>query len=138
MLTYQKRFGKPEKLKRFTGLRLEQFTLLAGKLKPLWTASEQKRLNHSDRKRAIGADRKYQLTTIEGKLLLMLLWYRTYAVYDLLGWSFDLEVTNIGRLTAKLTPLIETAADPNLLLVLKTIHQQRKNPLLGRVYQTVS
>lgn len=126
MLTCQKLFNKPNKLMRFTGLTVEQYRVLVEKLQPLWERSEFKRLWSIKRKRAIGAGRRYRLITLEDKLLVILLWYRTYSVFELLSWIFQLDATNVGRLIKKLTSLVEKAADPELLTYLKTAREKRK------------
>lgn len=126
MLTCQKLFNKPNKLMRFTGLTVDQYQILVAKLQPLWDRSEFKRLWSLKRKRAIGAGRRYRLISLEDKLLVMLLWYRTYTVFELLGWIFQLDATNVGRLIRKLAPLVEAAADPELFTYLKTAQKKRK------------
>lgn len=111
---------------RFTGLTVKQYQTLVEKLQPLWARSEFKRLWHIKRKRGIGAGRRYQLIPVEDKLLVILLWYRTYTIFELLGWIFQLDATNIGRLIKKLAPLVQEAADPELLTYLKTAEKKRK------------
>lgn len=126
MLTYQKLFNNPGKLIRFTGLNPFQFETLAKKLEPLWIKSETERLERVNRVRAIGAGRKYRLTSTEDKLLLILIFYRTYLNYEVLGWIFNLDASNICRLIKKLIPLLEIAADPTLSSSLRLIKQKRK------------
>lgn len=126
MITYQKLFNNPKKLVRLTGLNPSQFYLLVERMRPLWNEAELKRLSYPKRKRKIGAGRKYHLKTIEDKLILILMWYRTYAVFEILSLIFGFDSTNIGRLISKLTPIVEKAADPNLLFALKNINKRRK------------
>lgn len=126
MLTYQNLFNNPGKLIRFTGLNPFQFETLAKKLEPLWVKSETERLERQDRVRAIGAGRKYRLRSIEDKLLLILIFYRTYLNYEVLGWIFNLNASNICRLIKKLIPLLEIAADPTLSSSLRLIKHKRK------------
>lgn len=126
MITCQKLFNKPNKLLRLTGLTVNQYQLLVERLTSLWEAAEFKRLWHINRKRVIGAGRKYTIKRLEDKLLLILIWYRTYSVYELLAWIFQLDAVNVGRLIKKLIPLIEQAADPELLTYLKVAQKRRK------------
>lgn len=126
MITYQTHFNNPERLKRFTGLTKEQFSLLCHRLQPLWEMAEKERLVREERKRGIGGGRKYHLTTMEDKLLLLVMFYKTYVVYDMLGLLFGFDASNICRLIQKLTPLFEQAADPLLLGTLKDINTGRK------------
>lgn len=126
MINVNKLFNRPNKLLRFTGLTVDQYKVLAGRLKPLWKSAEYSRLWRSNRKRDIGAGRKYRIDSLEDKLLVILVWYRTYTVLELLGWIFQLDATNIGRLIVKLTPLVEQSADPMLLAYLKTSQKKRR------------
>lgn len=126
MITCQKLFNKPNKLMRFTGLTVSQYSVLVEKLKPLWENAEFKRLWRTNRKRDLGAGRKYKVESLEDKLLVILIWYCTYTVLELLGWIFQLDATNIGRLIGKLTPLLEQAADPVLLTYLKAAQKRQR------------
>lgn len=126
MLTYKKLFDNPGKLIRFTGLTVIQFKTLSERLKPLWDEAERKRLTKNDRERGIGGGRRYHLQTIEDRILLILVFYRTYAVYELLGWVFNLDGANVCRMIKKLIPLVEQAADPTLRFAIKDILKKRK------------
>lgn len=126
MLTYKKLFDNPGKLIRFTGLTVIQFKTLSERLKPLWEEKEKERLLRKDRMRSIGAGRKYHLSSIEDRLLLILIFYRTYCLYEILGWIFNLDSSNICRMIKKLIPLLEEAADPTLRFALKIIKKKRK------------
>jgi len=126
MLTYQKLFNNPGKLVRFTGLNPFQFETLAKRLEPLWTKAEKERLTKDNRKRGIGGGRKYRLSSIYDKLLLILVFYRTYAVYELLGWVFNLDASNVCRLIERLSPLVEDMADPSLRFAIKDVLKKRK------------
>lgn len=126
MLTYKKLFDNPGKLIRFTGLNVIQFKTLAERSKPLWDEKERKRLDRDGRVRSVGGGRKYHLQTIEDKILLILVFYRTYCLYEILGWVFNLDPSNICRMIEKLMPILEVAADPTLKFALKDILRKRK------------
>jgi hypothetical protein len=126
MISCQKLFNKPNKLIKITGLTISQYQTLIKRLKPLWNQAEHDRLWRLDRKRSLGAGRKYRLNLLEDKLLVILLWYRTYPVLELLEWIFNLDATNIGRLLTKLSPLLEISSDPGLKSYLPKINQNRK------------
>lgn len=120
---------KPRILQRLTGLNMNQFKKLSKSIKPLWKKSEKDRLNKRERIRKVGAGRRYHLESIEEKLALILIYYRTYAVQDLLAYMFCIDQSNVSRLIKKLEPLIERAASPNLkgfLNNLKKAHDQLK------------
>src|SRR3990167_3532615 len=126
MLTYKKLFNNPGKLLRFTGLNLFQLRTLVERLEPLWLKAEEERLTRNNRKRRIGGGRKYYLSPIEDKLLLILVFYRAYLNYEVLGLIFNLNASNICRLIKKLSPLVEKAADPTLQFVLKSIKYRKR------------
>lgn len=127
MLTYRKLFNNPGKLLRFTGLTVIRFEILVERLEPLWIKKEEERLTREGRIRSIGAGRKYHLSSIEDKLLLILVFYRAYLSHEVLSWIFNLDSSNICRLIKKLVPLIESIADPTLSFALKSIkHRKRR------------
>lgn len=114
MLRFIKVSKKPQTLFRLTGLTTEQFTTLSAKLKPLWEQAEKKRLSKRERKHTLGQGRKYKLSTIEDKLLLILVFYRSYLTDELMGYIFGLHPSNACRMRIKMEPLVEKAADPSL------------------------
>ena len=88
--------------------------MLSNRLKPLWEQAERDRLSRPGRKRAIGAGRKYTLSCMEDKLLVLLAFYRFYLTDELLGWIVGLDQANVCRLRGRLQPVLEKAADPSL------------------------
>lgn len=86
MLRFIKLSQRPQVLYRFTGLTLKQFITLSEKLKPLWEQAEKNRLSRRDRNRAIGQGGKYKLSSLEDKLLFILVFYRFSLTDELLGY----------------------------------------------------
>lgn len=130
MLRYAKLVVRPQQLFRFTGLTREQYVALVQRLAPLWEVAERQRLSWPHRKRAIGAGRKYRLSSLEDKLLLGLVFYRLYLTEDLMGWLFGLDRSNVNRLLHRLEPLLAEAADPALPRGLRDANRQRRR--IGR------
>lgn len=126
MIALSKLLNKPNKLKRFTSLTPDQFMTLVCQLRPLWEQAEYHRLSWDGRKRAIGAGRPYKLTTLEEMVVTVLLWYRTNATHELIGWIVGVDGTNVGRLIRRISPLIEPAIDPTLATLLKEARQARR------------
>jgi len=81
-----------------TGVSVEKFKEIVGSITPHWEESEHKRLGRPNRKRAIGAGRKFKLPTLHDKLLVLFIYFRTYISMDFLGYFFDLDRSNICRL----------------------------------------
>lgn len=119
-------FNNPIRLKRCTGLTVDQFSHLARRIRPLWEQSERERLSRDNRKRAIGAGHPFTLKTIEEKLFCILLWYKLYPSYWFLGMVVGLDAGNVCRLIRLLRPLVAQAADPSLGLLLREVARRRK------------
>lgn len=119
-------FNNPIKLKRCTGLTIDQFTKLTQRIKPLWLQAEKHRLSRPDRKRAIGAGHPYGLKTMEEKLFCILLWYKVYPALWFLGLCVDLDAANVCNLINRLRPLVEQSADSYLGLYLKQANKEIK------------
>lgn len=119
-------FNNPTRLKRCTGLTVEQFQELARRIGPLWRQSEQRRLDRPERKRAIGAGHPFTLKTMEEKLFAILLWHKLYPSYWFLGMVVGMDAANVCRLIRLLRPLVSQAADPSFGLLLRDVSRKRK------------
>ncbi len=51
----------PDLFFRLSGVRLVDFDVLSRQVRPIWLASEKKRLTRADRQRALGGGMKYRL-----------------------------------------------------------------------------
>lgn len=103
-----------ERLQRFIGLDLSKFDLLVKRIEPLWEEAEHKRLHRENRRRDIGGGHPYKLKTIKEKLFVILMYYKQYLTQEMLGYMLCIDQSNVSRLIAKLRPIIEAAADPEL------------------------
>ena len=105
---------KPRIFQRLIGLSLKEFSLLGKKVR----IELKKHLNNLDkeksRERAPGGGRKSKLTEVENKLLVTLLYYKTYLTQEFLGAIFDVAQSNISRTISLMSKVIEKAADPRL------------------------
>ena len=91
--------------KRLTGLDVPQFMDLLEKFVPLMTAADAKRLNKRERQRKIGAGNEYSLLLCD-RLLMTLMYYRTYVSQEFLGYLFDLDDANVCRNIARVRPVL--------------------------------
>jgi len=107
MLTYEKLSRTPRLFRTFTGLTCEEFDRIYTQLKQQYPKHEQKRLRKKNRKRAIGAGRKFKLPLKE-RVLMLLFYYRLYTNLALAGFLFDLNLSNVSRNITMLEPLIKT------------------------------
>lgn len=106
MLTYLKLVKKPKTFRTLTGLMVEEFDDLYAKIESKYQEYETKRLQRKDRKRAIGAGRKFSLELID-RLLMLLVYYRLYVTYCLSGFLFNLDQSNIYRNIKHLEPVVK-------------------------------
>jgi len=107
MLTYEKLSKKPGMFRTFTGLTPEEFDKIYAQLEQQYPLYEQKRLTQKKRKRAIGAGRPFKLSLKE-RMLMLLMYYRLYITYALIGYLFDLDQSNVYRNIALIEPVLKT------------------------------
>lgn len=88
-----------------TGLTPERFQELALKITPLWNKSRYAKTPVSQRKRAVGAGRRYRLSAEEA-VLLTLIHFRTYETLAFLGFLFDCDLSTAHRYIRRFEPLI--------------------------------
>jgi hypothetical protein len=105
---------KPATFQRIIGLNINQASILTLKLQSHWESSENKRLNRSTRRRKIGGGRPYKAHTTFEKLVITLMYYKTNMTQELIGIILGMDQSAVSRLIAKILPLIEQAADPEL------------------------
>ena len=84
---------------------MEKFDQLLSQLEPLWQEAEHKRLARSDRRRAIGGGRNYDLP-LSDRLLMLLMYYRLYVSQETLGFWFDMDDSAVSRRIRQLEPLL--------------------------------
>jgi DDE superfamily endonuclease len=96
---------RPVTFKRLTGLSVEQFIKLLTEVRPLLVKAETRRLTKRERRRGIGAGEKYALPVCD-RLLMTLMYYRTYISQEFLGYLFDLHASNACRNLAIMRPVL--------------------------------
>ena len=77
----------PNAFRRLTGITPVVFDRLLADLTPRYEQAEAKRKNRPDRHRRPGAGRKHALTLAD-RLLMLLIYYRTYVTHAFLGFLF--------------------------------------------------
>lgn len=96
---------KPSLFFRLAGIRIDDFDKLVKQTYPLWLQSEHKRLSRKNRKRSIGAGRKYELA-FSARLLMCLIYYRTYTSHVFLGLVFSVSSPTVCRVNRAMTRLL--------------------------------
>lgn len=97
---------RPEMFRSFTGLEVSEFDSLRSRVEPRYAEYERRRLSREDRKREMGAGRPFKLP-LEDRLLMLLMYYRTYVTSILLGFVFNLDQSNVLKDARMLEPLVK-------------------------------
>lgn len=96
MTNYEKLRRKPSLFRMFTGLSALEFDKLVSELEPVWLARKAKRAAGRRRQRKPGAGRKVKLA-FPDRLLLTLLYYRTYVTQEFVGFLFGVDKGTVSR-----------------------------------------
>ena len=98
MVTYEKLLKKPQVANSLTGMSLAEFDELYAEFEKVHverrSVSRTTRRHKAKRQRAIGAGRKHKYA-LRDRLLMTLFWLKAYMTYEVLGFFYDLNKTNI-------------------------------------------
>jgi hypothetical protein len=86
---------RPTAFVRLTGLPVARFEALVAGAAPLLVAANKKRLSRRERRRAVGAGKRYDRPVCDR--LLMTLYVRTYISQEFLGYLPGMEASNVCR-----------------------------------------
>jgi len=110
MITYEKLLKKPQVAKSLIGMSLAEFDKFYIEFENAHEerlrASSQTRSGKQKRLRAVGAGPKHKYD-LRDRLLMTLFWLKAYTTYELLGFFYDLNKTNIED---NLNLILETLA----------------------------
>ena len=87
---------QPLVFQRLTGITPAIFDELLSKIAPVNEAENLKRLSRPGRKRKVGGGMQFTLP-LEDRLLMLLMYYRTYTTHIFLGLIFGIDGSNVGR-----------------------------------------
>ena len=96
---------RPVTFMRLTGLPVERYEALLSEVEPLLAAAHIKRLSRRARRRAIGAGRDYDLPVCD-RLLMTLMYCRTYISQEFLGSLFDMDAGSVCRNMQIMRPVL--------------------------------
>ena len=98
MITYEKLTQRPQAARSLLGMTLPEFDDVYAEFA---NAHAEKRMNEINtkrgkqpRQRAVGAGAKYK-HTLKNRLVMTLFWLRVYMTYEVLGFFYELDKTNI-------------------------------------------
>jgi hypothetical protein len=86
----------PDTFRQLTGLSPAAFDQLLGQLTPRYLAAEARRKDRPGRRRKPGAGRKHALPLAD-RLLMLLVYYRTYVSHAFLGFLFGIDDSAVCR-----------------------------------------
>lgn len=105
-MTHSERLRRsPKAFRLLTGITPVVFDRLLADLTPRYELAEARRKARPGRKRRPGAGRKHALTLAD-RLLMLLMYYRTYTTHALLGFLFGVDDSAVGRNINPLQPLL--------------------------------
>ena len=111
MSVYETLRRRPAVFRSLTGMSLDEFEALYRQVVDDIERYEAARLERRNRQRAVGAGHQYQHDA-RNRLLMALIWLRVYPTYDVLGFIFALDKSNISRnLNGVLAVLREQVGD---------------------------
>ena len=91
--------------KMTVGISLQQFDLLMRGVEKAYPQAESERLDRPDRKRQVGAGRRFSLHLWD-RVLLVLMYYRTYLIQDGMTHLFGISQGSISTNIDKMSPII--------------------------------
>jgi hypothetical protein len=112
---YQELHQHETVFKALTGLRVSEFDQLLADLTSEYEQAEQERLSRSERVRAIGGGRNFDLSA-DDQILLTVIWLRKYPTQEVLGYLFGVSDTSAGRVVKRLLPLLEKSGRATMKL----------------------
>jgi hypothetical protein len=95
----------PDTFRQLTGITPEAFDRLLVELEPRYQQADARRKTRRPRQRKPGAGRKFALPLAD-RLLMLLMYYRTYTTHALLGFLFGIDQSAVCRNTNPLQPLL--------------------------------
>ena len=94
-----------KQFRALTGITPEKFDELFRQIAPLFAEANHKRLSSGERKRAIGAGRRFR-TSLADRLLMLLIYYRTYVTHEFIGFLFQADDSTVSRNIRPMKPLL--------------------------------
>ena len=95
----------PNAFRQLTGITPEVFDRLLAELMPRYEMADARRKDRPGRKRRPGGGRKHSLALAD-RLLMLLIYYRTYVSHAFLGFLFRIDDSAVGRNINPLQPLL--------------------------------
>jgi hypothetical protein len=95
----------PQSFRQLTGISPAEFEKLLGELAPRYAQAQAQRQDRPGRQRNPGGGRKHHLA-LDDRLLMLLIYYRTYVTHAFLGFLFQIDQSSVCRNINPLQPLL--------------------------------
>jgi hypothetical protein len=95
----------PETFRRLTGLTPAAFLGVLPQVERAWDEAQRRRRDRPGRARKPGAGRRHALPVAD-RLLMLLIYYRTYVTHAFLGFLFAVDDATVSRNIRRLEPLL--------------------------------
>lgn len=112
MLNIERALKQDRLLRAMTGLNRKAFDALL----PRFSAIYEQRALQQPRQRAIGGGRKARLRNPQDKLFYILLYFKCYPTFDLVGMLFDIDRAQAHYWMHRLQPIVEAALGEKMAL----------------------
>lgn len=117
MLNIERALQKDRLLRGMIGLNRKAFEALIPEFDAAYQASQARQTQAGrPRQRAVGGGQKGRWDTIEAKLFFILVYFKCYPTFDLLGVLFETDHSRANRWVHQLQPILETALGQKLVL----------------------
>jgi len=93
---YKRLSRRPSAFRSLTGMTVSEFDVLYKEISPKIGECLIAILNERDRQRTLGAGGVYKNNS-KNRLLMTIIWLRIYATYEVLGFLFALDKSNVQR-----------------------------------------
>lgn len=113
MLTYKGLSTKPVAFRSMTGLSVEEFQSLLGRVRPHYEALVARRMYRPERRRGPGGGLKSRHDLTE-RLLMTLVWLRLYVACDALGAMFEVDKSTASRFTRPILQILRELGEDTL------------------------
>jgi transposase len=113
MLTYEQLSSKSGAFKSLTGLSIEEFQGLLGRVRPRYEALARSQTERADRKRAPGGGLKSRHDLTQ-RLLMTMVWLKLYVTCEAVGFMFGVDKGTVSRFTRPILRILRELGEDTL------------------------
>jgi hypothetical protein len=106
LLSYTRLSKSPSNFRSFIGMDVPEFDSIYEEVESRYNEFEKKRRSRSERQRDVGGGHPFKLL-LRDRLLMLLVYYRSYVTSILVEYLFDLDQSNVLKDIRMLEPLVK-------------------------------